>query len=1718
MIRRAPMTWLVTILPLLLLTAIDAYAGDITITHDTTLAGTSEGAYDIGQSFTATQTGALSAIGVAAEMNSGISGTATLNVYEGAGNTGNLLYTKSGINFAGIGTINTTSNYSFHSLAIDQTVNVTNGSVYTFVLSPGHAMDLGYIDDAGGRGYTGGDLYSYDTGGVDSTKDMAFIATIAEAPNSLPSFDLPDTDPGRIVTDVGNGINRGYGAEVQSDGKILVAGYTDTDTGSDVALTRHHPNGAPDTGFGDNGVAVIQFSLNNDRAYKVLQLGTGKLAIAGNFVDDVGQSNVLVARLNIDGSLDTGFGGGTGFAVIDASPGQDIPWSIAEDSSGRIIVPSYTGSNFTTIRLTANGELDASFGENGMVISSVEGAYSQGAYSVAVDKNDRTLVAGQQQSYNGTFIYELVVFRYLDDGSLDTSFGDMGMAIAPINAGSSYVDIEVDSNGNIVVGAQAGANVVAARWNEHGTLDTSFGIDGVATVNLSWSTLKGMVLQADDAILVSGSRSNDNIDYAVARFGVDGVLDTSFGSGGQTSVDIGGEHNYAWGMALQADGRAIVAGNSYKGAENHFAFARFLEDGTVDTSLGGDTLDATPTYIEDADPVILDADVAVNDAEEAAKGHYNGARLTITRSGGAHSDDQFSFSEDASLFTLSGNELQVSGQMFATYSTTGGMLTLEFSGSGADATGDRVIDALRHIRYSNSNDTPPASIETLWTFTVADGGSVSDTLTVTITATNDAPSISGTPTTNVDEDSPYSFTLAAADPEGDAVTFSIQNKPSWASFNASTGALTGTPTNDDVGTTGSIAISVTDGSASASLPAFDLEVANINDAPTIGGSPDQTVAQGNSYTFTPTASDIDVGDTLIFGISNKPYWATFDTSTGTLSGNPNNDDIGTTSTIVISVSDGTVGTSLPAFDLTVSNVNDAPIIGGTPATSVDEDSAYHFTPTASDIDVGDTLTFAIGNKPAWASFDTSTGALTGTPRNEDVGTTGNIVISVTDGTVSTSLPAFDLEVVNTNDSPVISGTPATSAEVGVNYAFTPTASDVDLGDTLTFSITGQPDWAQFDTATGALSGLPEPGDEGAYPITLSVTDGTVTQSLDPFTLTVSDGQDTDGDGVIDYQENLDGTDPTDPTDYRDVTAPIVTAPDDLVLDADALTTPVTRRQLLGLPADADDTRLQSALAGLAIDNIDGSGCCAPRVEALDDDRLLLAPGRHTVTWQATDAKGNVGTDTQVVNLRPLVSLSQDQVSAEGARVEIRFILNGPSPFYPLEVPFVIDNRSTADGKDHNLSEGSVIFTNLGGSDQTEASLTLTLTDDDGLEGEESLIVRLDDRTSDSQDLANGYDPLDPDVFDINAGANTSHQIRILESNVAPSVSLTLSQAGRNTVLVTPDDGPVTVRGEVTDPNPDDRFDFDWRGTDTVLRETDGDAAGEQRVFDPTGLSPGRYQARVRVADSRGASGTDQLYFRMVDRLPTLKASNDADSDGIDDATEGTADSDRDGIPDYLDNLAATNLLPLDADRTDAYLIECDPGVHCRLGLHALLSEAGGARLSDQDILEQTDITSDTVFIPSGATVDLASQALPTPGQSVRLVIPQTQAMPKDAYYRSFRDGDWATFIEDADNALHSTTGQPGHCPPPGDERWQPGLQPGHHCLQLTLEDGGPNDADGRVNAAVAHTGSVVKPRPVSVSGGGQSGSGGTAGVLLLGLIVILAGLRRLQAKGPVDHA
>ena len=398
------------------------------------------------------------------------------------------------------------------------------------------------------------------------------------------------------------------------------------------------------------------------------------------------------------------------------------------------------------------------------------------------------------------------------------------------------------------------------------------------------------------------------------------------------------------------------------------------------------------------------------------------------------------------------------------------------------------------------------------TVMATDGSSATatDTFTLTVTNTNDAPTVTSSETMSVDEDVAYSYTFVASDVDvGDTLTLAAPTKPSWLSFNTATGVLSGTPSNDDVGTH-AVVLTATDASGAADTQSFNITVSNVNDVPTITSTQLTSVTEGQAYSYTFAASDVDVGDSVTLAAPTKPSWLSFDPATGVLSGTASNDEVGDHS-VVLTATDTTGAVHTQSFTITVANVNTAPEVTSKAITNATEDTAYSYTFAASDVDSGDTPTLAASTKPSWLSFDASTGVLSGTPDNAEVGDHA-VVLTATDGNGEIGTQSFTLTVTNTNDAPTVANaisdqTIAEDSALSFQFA-SDVFSDVDAGDSLTYTATladgnTLPSWLSFDASSRTFSGTPSNGDVGAIDVKVTATDGSSAPATDTFTLTVT---------------------------------------------------------------------------------------------------------------------------------------------------------------------------------------------------------------------------------------------------------------------------------------------------------------------------------------------------------------------------------------------------------------------------------------------------------------------------------------------------------------------------------------------------------------------------------------------------------------------------------------
>ncbi len=292
------------------------------------------------------------------------------------------------------------------------------------------------------------------------------------------------------------------------------------------------------------------------------------------------------------------------------------------------------------------------------------------------------------------------------------------------------------------------------------------------------------------------------------------------------------------------------------------------------------------------------------------------------------------------------------------------------------------------------------------TFSVTDGSlSDSETVTINVTNVNRAPVLESIGNQSLTEGDSLNLVVNASDPDNSPLTYSASNLPPGAVFTPSTRSLSWIPTLDQSGTY-NITFSVSDGSLNDSETVV-LNVANVNQTPVLDAIGGQSATEGVELALTISATDPE-NDVLSYSVFGLPEGASFDAGQQRFSWTPDFTQAGDF-TVTFSVTDGAMSDS-ETVAINVTNSNQSPTISGTPATQVMAKGGYSFIPAANDPD-GDTLTFSITNKPAWATFDTATGQLSGAPTELQVGTTSAIAIGASDGNSIVFLPLFSVEVL-----------------------------------------------------------------------------------------------------------------------------------------------------------------------------------------------------------------------------------------------------------------------------------------------------------------------------------------------------------------------------------------------------------------------------------------------------------------------------------------------------------------------------------------------------------------------------------------------------------------------------------------------------------------------------------------------------------------------------------
>lgn len=358
----------------------------------------------------------------------------------------------------------------------------------------------------------------------------------------------------------------------------------------------------------------------------------GRLVVAGTDGADL-----LVVRFLPNGQPDPSFGG-DGRATKDLGGIGDVGNALVVQSDGAIVVAGTNGSDFGLARYLSGGELDPSFGTNGVVTTDVRGLGPAGNDLPAVPDvataiigldDGRLVVAGHggnRARVDGSADSDFVLARYLSDGSLDPTFGSGGIVTTDlgyqdrINAlvlqGSRYV---AAGTGHLAEG-RVPRDFIVARYTDLGLLDTTFGPGGVVRTDLGDHDIAEDIVALPDGSLVAAGRSAGNI--ALVRYSADGAVDASFGTSGRVITDLGGFDGAFAGVADA--GRLLVAGSS---RSRDVAVVRYSPSGAVDTSFGDNgvvTTDFDPTVADIANALAVDGNgraVVAGASGEAVGGH-----------------------------------------------------------------------------------------------------------------------------------------------------------------------------------------------------------------------------------------------------------------------------------------------------------------------------------------------------------------------------------------------------------------------------------------------------------------------------------------------------------------------------------------------------------------------------------------------------------------------------------------------------------------------------------------------------------------------------------------------------------------------------------------------------------------------------------------------------------------------------------------------------------------------------------------------------------------------------------------------------------------------------------------------------------------------------------------------------------------------------------------
>ena len=418
-------------------------------------------------------------------------------------------------------------------------------------------------------------------GGVFAATVLSVLVASPVPTAGAGSLDTSFGSGGVVTTDLG-GLGAAYGVAVQSDGKIVAAGYANHGGNYDFALVRYTAAGALDPSFGSAGTVLTDIggSGKHDIGRSVAVQPDGKIIVAGQSSAGPGTA---VARYDGDGHLDDGFA--SGGVLVTRIPG--IAYAVAVQADGKIVVAGSAGSgtrnDIAVARFLSDGSADQGFGDAGTVLTDVRGAGGNDvAGGLALQPDGRILVAGGTDTGGGN---AFVVLRYRPDGRLDPSFSG-GVVVSHVGGAGrtgAAAAVVVRPDGSVVAAGASrtsggACDFALAAYRSDGGPEEGFGTGGTVLTPVggtgSHAYASALALAPSGRLIVVGSAGHlDRADHAVVRYGADGTPDPAFGDGGSITTDIHGTDDRAFAVALQPDGKIVTAGYAGVG----LAVTRFLD-------------------------------------------------------------------------------------------------------------------------------------------------------------------------------------------------------------------------------------------------------------------------------------------------------------------------------------------------------------------------------------------------------------------------------------------------------------------------------------------------------------------------------------------------------------------------------------------------------------------------------------------------------------------------------------------------------------------------------------------------------------------------------------------------------------------------------------------------------------------------------------------------------------------------------------------------------------------------------------------------------------------------------------------------------------------------------------------------------------------------------------------------------------------------------------